>query len=239
MDASAHTPKVNEKLKEAVVKFDITNFDAANGVTDIRYDLDGNGALSYDINANGGAELTAIKNALTGTGTKTRIAIVKKLKSYYYLSDPVAIGDKDLKIRGATPFSYAGFPNVPLDLGAKQEPVTVSGVAGNTITLTSGVTKPHAAGAPIEFIAAGWASDPIIITEENAADGSLLSEKDILWAIPHEVGHRVLTLADVNDTTNFMNSQMGPTDYRLRYCPRVKTYTPAEKENQWEKIPRT
>jgi hypothetical protein len=101
------------------------------------------------------------------------------------------------------------------------------------------VTKEHAVGAPIEFIAAGWSSDPIIITEENASDGSLLAEKDILWAIPHEVGHRVLTLADVNDTTNFMNSAMGPTDYRLRYCPRVKTYTPTQKENQWEKIPRT
>ncbi|MCK7510896.1 MAG: hypothetical protein MZV70_47040 [Desulfobacterales bacterium] len=53
LNASTHTQTVNAKLKEAVVRFDITNFDAANGVTNIAYDLDGDGALSYDINASG------------------------------------------------------------------------------------------------------------------------------------------------------------------------------------------
>jgi hypothetical protein len=238
MNAGAHTARVNAKLKEAVVKFDITNFDPGNAVTDVRYDLDGNGALSFDINAGGGAEVTAINTTMTGTGTKTRIAVVKKLKSYYYLDRAAAIGDTDLKIRGGNVFSYTSFPRVPLGLGRDRENVTVSSVSGDTITLARGVRRAHAVGTPIEFIAAGWSSDPIILTEENAADGSLLAENKLLWSIPHEVGHRVLLLADVNDRTNFMQHQQTWTDYRLRYCPRVKHYTPADTENQWETIPR-
>jgi hypothetical protein len=242
LNASTHTAAVNAKLKEAVVRFDISNFDAANAVTDVAYDLDHNGALSYDINAGGGAEVQAINRAMTGTGTKTRVAIVRKLKSYYYLSQAVVIGATTLQVRGGNVFDYSSFPNVPLGTGADQEPVTVSSVSGSTITLASGVTKPHGIGAPIEFIAAGWSSDPIIIVEENAADGSLITQNDILWTIPHEVGHRDLGppgdgLVDVNDQTNNMHHQQGGTDYRLRYCPRTKTYNPGT-ENQWDKIPR-
>lgn len=238
MDAAAHTPTVNNKLKEAVVKFDISNYEPANARTDVHYDLDGNGALSYDIGAGGGAELDTINAAMTGTGTKTRIAIVKKLKSYYYLSHAAVIGDTDLRVTAGNVFSYSSFPNVPLGSGANKENVTVSSVSGNTITIAApGVTKPQPIGAPIEFIAAGWSSDPIVITEENAANGSLISENIILWTIPHEVGHRKLLLVDINDQTNFMHHQQSWTDYRLRYCPRTKRYT-AGTENQWETIPR-
>jgi hypothetical protein len=238
MDAGAHTATVNAKVKEAVVKFDITNYSATNAVTNVRYDLDGNGALSFDINGGGGAELTAIGTAMTGTGTKTRIAIVKKLKSYYFLDAAVAVGATDLTVRGGSVFKYDAFPNVPLGLGANQENVTVQSTSGNTITLASGVTKAHAVGTPIEFIAAGWSSDPIIITEENAANNSLLTQNQILWSIPHEAGHRVLTLADIEDQTNFMHFQQSWTDYRLRYCPRRKRYSPPDTENQWDTIPR-
>jgi hypothetical protein len=241
MNAAAHTATVNAKLKEAVVKFDISNFDAANAVTDAAFDLDSNDALSYDINAGGGPELNVIGAAMTGTGTKTRIAIVKKLKSYYYLRQAVGIGATTLNVRGGNVFDYSSFPNVPLGIGADQENVTVNSVSGDTITLASGVTKPHGVGAPIEFIAAGWASDPIIITEEHAVNGSLLAQNLILWSIPHEAGHRKLGdpegLADVNDQTNLMHHQQSWTDYRLRYCPRTKNYVPGT-ENQWERIPR-
>lgn len=239
MDAAAHTATVNAKLKEAVVKFDITNYSATNAITNVAYDIDRNGALSFDINANGGAEVTAINAAMTGTGTKTRIAVVKALKSYYYLSAAAAIGDTDLTIRGGNVFDYAPFFNVALGLGANQENVTVSRTSGATITLSSGVTKAHAIGTPIEFVASGWSSDPIIITEENASNGSLITENAILWTIPHEVGHRALSLADVNDATNFMHFQQSWTDYRLRYCPRNRYYNPpGGTENQWETIPR-
>ncbi|MCK7510894.1 MAG: hypothetical protein MZV70_47030 [Desulfobacterales bacterium] len=85
------------------------------------------------------------------------------------------------------------------------------------------MTKPHAAGAPIEFIAAGWASDPIIVVEENAVDGSVIAQNVVLWTIAHEAGHRVLELADVVDDTSIMHHQQSWTDYRLRYCPGERT----------------
>ena len=83
--------------------------------------------------------------------------------------------------------------------------------------------------------AAGWSSDPILIIEGSA---SLNVAK---WTVLHEVGHRALELADVDDATDFMNYSQGWTDYRLRYCPRRKRYPAGttDTENQWEKIPRT
>jgi hypothetical protein len=238
LNGAAHTATVNSKTKEAVVKFSIENFDPANGVTNVAFDTDRDGALSFDINAGGGAELNAIASAITGTGTKTRIVIVKKMRSFYYLSRAVAVGDTTLQVRGSSVFSYNSFPNVPLGSGASAEPVTVSSVSGTTITLASGVTKAHAVGEPIEFIAAGWSSDPIILTEENASDGSVLAQDAILWSIAHESGHRKLALADVNDPADLMHHQQSWTDHRLRYCPRIKYYQAPATENQWETIPR-
>src|SRR4030095_12849821 len=75
-DYAAHTAAVNAKVKEAVAVYDITNYDAGNHSKDVHYDLDGDGALSFDIKNHGGAELDAIKSAITGTGSKIRVAIV-------------------------------------------------------------------------------------------------------------------------------------------------------------------
>lgn len=241
MNAASHTAAVNAKLKEAVVKFDIANFTAGNAVTHAAFDLDHNDALSYDINAGGGRELDVIKAAMTGTA-KTRVAIVKKLKSYYYLSQAVAIGATRLTVRGASVLSYTASPNVNLGSGADKELVTVIDVSGTTIILRApGVTKPHPVHARIEWNAGGWSSDPIIITEE-APDGSLIPENEILWTIPHEACHRRLSepdvLGDVDDQTNVMHHQQGWTDHRLRYCPRTRRYPPAGTENQWELITR-
>ncbi|MEM9455117.1 MAG: hypothetical protein AAGF11_13130 [Myxococcota bacterium] len=230
-DYGAHTATVNGKLKEAVVKFNITNYDPANAMTDVRYDLDGNGALTYDIASGGGAELNAIKAAMTGTGTKVRVAIVRGMKSCYYLAAAAAVGDTTITVTAGGVFSYPAGRTTPLGTGASLENVTVASTSGSTITLGAALTKAHAAGEPLEFPAAGWSSDPIIIIEGTT------SLSTIKWTIPHEVGHRALTLADIVDTTNFMHFSQAWTDYRLRYCPRNKNYT-AGTENQWEKIPR-
>jgi hypothetical protein len=228
--AGAHLTRVNDKLKEGVVHFDITTYDPGGATTDIRFDLDSNGALSFDINAGGGPELAAIGSAMTGTGTSIRVVVVRALRSYYYLSAAVAVGATTLSVRGSSVFKYP-VGQVALGLGADSEMVTVSNVAGTTITLSAGVTKAHAVGTPIEFPATGWSSNPIIIAENTD------SESDILGAIPHEVAHRALTLADVTDRTNCMHFERGRTDFRLRYCPRTLRYS-AGTENQWEKIPR-
>lgn len=232
-DYASHAPDANAKLKEAVVKYNIFNYDAANGRTDVRYDLDNNGALSYDIANNGGVELTAITSAMTGTGTRTRVAIVRTMKSYYYLSAAAAINDRTITVTAGSVFAYPA-RLVPLDVGAAMENVTVLSSAGNTITLSAPLTKAHAAGAPLEFPAGGWSADPILIIEGTTA----LSV--VKWTILHEVGHRNpggLNLLDVDDATDFMHWMQSWTDYRLRYCPRTKKHEPGT-ENQWETIPR-
>lgn len=231
-DYAAHSTPANAKLKEAVVKYNITNFDAANAVTPVAL-ASGTSTLTYDIKSGGGADLTAVATAMTGTGTKVRVAIIRDMKSVYYLSAAAAIGDTTLTVTAASTFLQIG-RTYPLDIGANRETISVTALAGGTITCAA-LTKAHAVGATIEFPAAGWSSDPILIIEGNAT-------LDVTkWTILHEVGHRALTLKDIIDTTNFMHFSQSWTDYRLRYCPRLKNYPSGttDKENQWETIPRT
>jgi len=230
-DYAAQANTVNSKMKQGVVKFSITNYDSGNAQTDVHYDLDGNGALSYDIKNGGGAELNAIKSALTGTGTKTRVAIIRDMKSYYYLSAAAAVGDTTISVTAGSVFNYPAGRSVPLGTGASQENITVASTSGSTITLGSALTKDHAIGEPLEFPAAGWSCDPILVTEGSSSLATLT------WTIAHEAGHRDLSLRDVVDTTNVMHYSQEGTDYRLRYCPRTKRYE-AGTENQWETVPR-
>lgn len=228
-DYASHAPTANAKLKEAVVKFNITNYAAANATTDVHYDLDGNAALSFDIGRDGGAELDAIKRAITGTGTKVRVAMIRNLRSFYYLSAAAAIGDRTITVTAGRVFDTR--TTLILGTGAAAENVNIARIAGSTITLTAALTKAHARGVSLEYMAGGWSTDPILITEGSQ---SLLTLK---WTVLHEVGHRALALDDINDQTDFMHYNQGWTDYRLRYCPRSK-YRGGGTENQWETIPR-
>ncbi len=234
-DYGSYTNTANGKLKEAVVKYNITNFDSANATTPITY-VGGAGVLSYDIANGGGTDLNAIRAAMTGTGTKVRVAIIRDMKSYYYLSAAVAAGATTLTLTAAANavFYHPG-DTAALGAGATQETVSITAVAGNTITCNA-LANAHAAGEAMEFPAAGWGSDPILIMEGNA---SLDFAKD---TILHEVGHRDhgMNLLDVIDAQNIMHFQQGNNHDRLRYCPRLKNYPAgtAETENQWETIPR-
>lgn len=230
-DYAAHTATVNDKVKEAVVKYSITNYDASNGTTDVRYDLDGNGALSYDINAGGGAELQAIRSAMTGTGSKVRVAIVRFMKSYYYLASAAAAGDTTLTVTSSSVFKFPP-GTVQLGSGSTAENVTVASTSGNTVTLSAPLANAQPAGAGLEFPAGGRSSDPILIHEGTR------SLDVIKWTIPHEAGHRALSLEDVVDTNDIMHWSRSWTDYRLRYCPRNKKHGTGGTENQWETIPR-
>ncbi|MCJ7599944.1 MAG: hypothetical protein MUO63_00415 [Desulfobulbaceae bacterium] len=227
---SAFNTTVNDKIKEGVAKYNISNFDAGNAITPVTF-ASGTGVLSYDITNGGGADLTAIGTAMTGTGTKVRVAIVRDMKSYYYLSAATVVGATTLTVRGASTF-YSPGDTAPIGTGASRETVTIVSLAGNTITCNA-LTKAHAVGDFMEFPAIGWSSDPILVVEGT------LSLSDIKWTIAHEVGHRdtALDLVDVNEASNVMYSTLPYTDYRLRYCPRAKTYE-AGTENQWETIPR-
>ncbi len=228
-DYGGETNTINDKLKEGVVKFNIRNYDSGNARTDVRYDLDGNGVLSYDIGNRGGAELSAIQRAMTGTGTSTRVAVIRDMKSFYYLSAAAARGATTIRVTGRIFFTPGD--TAPLGTGASQEDITVDSVSGSTITLRTPLRNRHSSGEPLEFPASGWGSNPILVTEGS-------STFDVLkWTIPHEAGHTALGLKDVNDTTNFMHYSRARSDYRLRYCPRTKRYETGT-ENQWDTISR-
>ena len=67
----------------------------------------------------------------------------------------------------------------------------------------------------MEFPAAGWSSDPIIIIEGSASVNTLK------WTIVHEVGHRNLNLRDVDDTTNVMHYMQGDDEYSLQLTGQI------------------
>jgi hypothetical protein len=231
-DYASHQALANGKLKEAVVKYNITNFDPANAVTPVNL-ASGTSTVTYDIAAGGGPDVTAIGAAMTGTGSKIRVAVIRDMKSVYYLAAATAVGATSVTVTAGSTFFQVG-RTPPIGTGASRETMTITALAGNTITCNA-LTKAHAAGDTIEFNAAGWSSDPILIIEGSAT-------LDVTkWTILHEVGHRALELLDIIDVTDFMHFSQDWTDYRLRYCPRTKNYPAGTTatENQWQTIPRT
>lgn len=233
-DYAAHEALANDKLKEAVVRYSISNF-AAGAPVDVAFDADRNGALSYDINAGGGAEVMAITKAIKDTTERYRVIIVRRLKSFYYLSKAAKVGDTSITVRGSNVYTA---DNMPLGTGADQELVSVLSNVGNVATLAAPLTIAHPVGASLEFPAAGWSGDlshPIFIQEGDA------SVEVAKWTVLHEVGHAALELDDIVDPTDFMHFDQSWTDYRLRYCPRKLNYSDAghvTAQNQWETIPR-
>jgi hypothetical protein len=236
-DYAAHATLANPKLKEGVVRYDITNYAADNSTTPVAY-ASGTGTLSYDIGQGGGADLTAISQAMSGVPAGTvRVAIIREMKSYYYLKSAVAAGDTTITVTaGARSMYYKAGDQVPIGTGTEQ--VSIVSVSGSTITCAA-LQNGYPAGTSMEFSAGGWGSDPILIMEGR---DTLEVAK---WTVLHEVGHRPLglTLADIEDRNDFMNYMQNWTDYRLRFCPRTKHYPPAAgtgpTENQWDLIPRT
>lgn len=232
-DYAAHATPANDKLKEAVVKYEITNYDPANAATPVAL-AGGAATVRYDIAGGGGADLTAISTAMSGTGSKFRVAIVRDMVSVYFLKNGVKAGDTSFTVDASADSVFIKVGKTyPIDTGAKRESVMVTAVNGNVITCEA-FANDHDAKAVIEYPAAGWSSDPILIKEGNAT-------LDVTkWTILHEVGHSALNLEDIIDTLDFMHFSQATTDNRLRYCPRLKKYPAGttNKENQWETIPR-
>lgn len=227
-DYAKHQDLANEKLKEAVVKFEIRNINKKSEGLDVAFDQATAGALVFDINSGGGPGFRAIKEAMRAAIDEYCVVIVREMKSYYYLDLPARKGDTSITVRGANVFISA----IPLGVGATQETVDITRNQGNIGYLASPLLFDHAAGEPLEFGAVAWSSNPIVIAEGGETVDT------IKWTILHEVGHSALKLRDIVDHNNFMNHEVGTADHRLRYCPRQSQYNPGVTENQWETIPR-
>jgi hypothetical protein len=236
-DYSAHSSSANDKLREAVVKFNIENFKADNGCTKVSF-VSSRGELIFDIaSSDHGPDMVAINNEFLADASKTRVVVVKTLKSYYYLDAAVPAGQNWARIRNtANRDNLFLTPGNRYPIGNAGEFITI--VSVNVITGTIIFSPPvsagknYPAGTTIEFNAGAWSGSPIVIQE------GVDSLDVIKWTILHEVGHRMLRLADVNDRASCMHFMQSWTDYRLRWCGRALHYKPGEYQNQWDLIPR-
>lgn len=226
---ASHQTLANDKLKEAVVRFSITDGDGA-GVCDLPYDQDRNGRLTYDIAAGGGVEVAQLVLLFGFHPGATRVAIVREMISYYYTDIFTTTGATFAVLTADSVFDFPAGVWLGFGKGPSFERVQVVAVRGRHVFFAAALGKSHPAGDPLEFPAAGWSSDPIIIRE----DPSLSITK---WTVLHEVGHLTLGLHDITDPTNFMHFDQNWTDYRLRYCPRPLHYDSGT-QNQWDTIPR-
>ncbi|MFB9288662.1 hypothetical protein ACFFTM_09875 [Pseudoduganella plicata] len=220
--------RANDWLKEGVVSFKLRSYDGKNEVTDVPYDIDGNGELIYDINKNGGPEFEVINSAMPARADTVRVVVVRSMRSVYYLQSPTYKGQLSVAVRG----NHIFLGPMTLRSGETTEEVEVISRTGNIAQLAKPLTAAYPSGSILEFGAAAWASNPIII-----AEGELTLE-EVKKTIFHEVGHVALNLPDVEDTENIMNHEVGPEDQRLRFCPRKLRYTPGVTQSQWEAIPR-
>ena len=227
-DYAAAEPQLNVGLKEAVLEFKMENYNS-NKATDIKFDKDKNGSLSFDIVNGGGQEFNELKTKFQTVPGKQRVMIINSLKSYYYLAKEAKAGDVKIKINAAKNFFDSGY-SIVVGLGKKAEKTLVKSVSADEIELHTKLSNTHSVGTGVEFPAGGWSTDPIIIQEGT------ISQSEIERTITHEVGHRPVSLSDVVDSKNFMHFQQ-PLGNTLRHMPRTLQYS-AGTENQWEKIPR-
>lgn len=228
LDISSIPPLVNPKYKDAVAVLALTDQSSTGDAFDIPFDNDRNGKLTWDIAAAGGAEWNAIKSQFTVSGQ--RVVIVRDMVSVYLLAAAAPKGATTLTINSSSSFLTSG-QTYPLGTGTTRESINVTAVSNATVTIAAGLSNAHSIGETIEFPAAGWGGDPVVIVEGSSSDSILK------WTFGHELGHAVLILADVGATESIMNFSQGWTDHRLRFKPLPKKYY-AGTENQWETIAR-
>lgn len=240
-DFAAHEGPANAKLRQGVVKYELHNMltDPAVAV-EVEFSSKSD-VLTYDIGKGGGPDVDKLKMLMTGktkvastltpgTGNMYRVALVPKMRSIYKLITDVKAKDTRVPLSGRVHYKEGQTHML------NGEPITIVTIEQKTNTLIVHPLKnDHAKDSIMLYSAGAWSSDPIIIQEGSAG-------VDVAkWTILHEVGHRALSLTDIEDQTNFMHWQQAWTDYRLRFCPR-KVYRSRsgvqEVENQWQRIPR-
>ena len=220
-----------DSYRQAVARIQLTDFNGGV-VNNVHFDTAGLGALEFDINAgNGGAALNLISAAMAVPPGVIRVALVRRMRSFYYLNKAVT-GHVDhvLEVRGARTWFNPGDTTTLGVLGPNPEPIAVASVLNNTITLTGPVSHAHPVGARIEFPAAGWSSNPIVVVEENG---------HLDWVTAHEVGHRAFAVMDLTDPNNLMHFQSGNPQHGLYFRDMRQHYPPHNMESQWELISRT
>jgi len=266
-DYVAFAPDANKILRGAVVKYDFENYQGSANPIPLEF-ADPNGFFVYTPGFNGtqpelrsgGAALNQLKQVIQAPGRK-RVAIIRKMKTAYYLAEaaspptPASPPPQKIEIK-AHPRdirlneSMTIGPETVVFTSAVESTKKIPGTdqkinpGGATVTLQNPLLNPYPANAEILYGAAGWSTDPILVTEGTSP------VDHVRGTVLHEIGHTDLKLSDIvdaiptSDATIIMHYQRGRKNERLRYCPRPlrrkHSRDPSIKEeNQWETIPRS
>ncbi len=207
-----------------------------HGDKDVRYDLNGNGALDLYLDGGHQDELNPIRAALSlNLDNQLSTLIVKKFNYAWRLAEKAEKGNTTIRIRGNVDNRLDNYTGMQLSLGIGEgeEPVTIKDGNGVNIVLRNALQKIHAAGTPLCLNIAGISGTldiPMIVQVEQNFEKMMLHEP----LHREEIGH----LLDVNNTTNLMHYSAIPNrGWELRYKERP-LYRGTGAENQWEKIPR-
>lgn len=254
-DFVGYAPKYNDGLRDAVVKFNVFDLFTDGSVATYHFSS-GTGTFRFDINAGGGPDREGLLEIMMGRtrtaatltpncASMVRVAIVPALYSYYKLAKAASKDQTEVWVVGADAFFNVG-DKPPLGSGATKEDLKITGKEtwestgkdtwdeddkGKCKLLCEPLENDHAVGQHIEFPAAAWSTDPIILVEGSEA------QKDAsMWAVPHEVSHREFKLWDIEDMDNIMNYALHGGSHHLRFNPRKLHYEQDQVQNQWQQI---
>ncbi|MBD3179359.1 MAG: hypothetical protein GF417_06995 [Candidatus Latescibacteria bacterium] len=213
--------------------------DEESETMDIRFDLNGNGALDLEPGTTSREE-RAIISEFNPAGQK--IVIVKDLNWIYFLREAASAGDESINlknsysnVRGGSERGYMKFLVVgnsyTLGTGDSAEEITVNGRNGATVNLSGPLSNDHGTDEGIMWPLSGLSGNPIWVKE-----GSKTEDK-VRQTIAHECGHSIFSWRDVDSSTSLMHYSSGRTDTLLRFKDQPKKYEEGD-ENQWDTVSR-
>lgn len=230
-DVEAAETTIKGWYKPAVATVDLTDNNSTGGVTDVRYDLNGNGKLDLEPGGTSSEE-RAIRTAFNPSGQK--IVVVKDLSWIFYLRTAASIGDTSINLKnqysGHMRYIVAG-DSYDLGAGATLENITVASKSGTTVRLSSALTKDHPTTDGLIWPLSGLSGNPIYVAEQNKTEAK---ERETMG---HENGHSQLRWLDLEDSDNLMHYSIGRSDTNIRFKEQPKKYETGN-ENQWQKITR-
>lgn len=231
---------INDWYDECVGVIELSEeSDEGSETLDIRYDLNGNGALDLEPGATSQEE-QAIINAFNPAGQK--IVIVKDLNWIYYLRQAASAGDNSINlktaysnIQGGQERGYMKYIVVgntyTLGTGESAERITVRSRNGATVNLEDELENDHGTDQGIMWPLSGLSGNPIWVMEGTK------TEEKVRETMAHECGHSLFNWLDVDSSTSLMHFSSGRTDTFLRFKELPKKYEGGN-ENQWDVVTR-
>jgi len=239
--------EVNRKMREAVVKVEITNFKKSNKPENIPHEYppalqeSDTGALFINVGSTPDDRewLKMIDKVfpVTEEGGTVRVIVVNRLYRYYLVECIANAGSKTVSvghggdIKSNEKFLLIETKNPP----PKKEEVTVEKTEGVFVHFKEPLKNSYSYGA---WLAGSLGGISRRTTGHTIAAADLHGESvNVRWVAIHEALHTALKLKDVLFDQSVMH-YTGMKDTRLFFHKLKKAYNHAETQSQWEEIPR-